>query len=696
MPTRTRVSVWFAAAALIAVAIVGASGQNPPPDQTPNPIFRSEANYVRVDVFPTANGVPVADLRQDEFQIFEDGAPQKVEQFEHIVIRGNVPQEVRREPSTVAESRSMMRETRARVFVLFLDTLHVEQSASRTIQRPLVDMLERLIGPDDLVAVMTPYMSAADVTFARKTTILEGFLKRSWWGERDSLLPADKVEDQYQLCYPPQSSGGTSVIAQEMIARRREKLTFEALENLVLFLQGAREERKAIIAITDGWLLFRPDQGLTRQVDNRPPPLPPINVDPRNGRPTTKDTTTTGEGARSECERDRMSLSQLDDEFNFTRLLDQANRANASFYPVDPRGLVAFDSPIGPDRPPPPQVDRAQINQRSATLRSLASATDGTAVVGTNNIAGSLKRVVDDLSSYYLLGYYSTNPKLDGKFRSISVRVKRNGVQVRARRGYLAATRVEVAARTPAAPPSTGGASTIAANVAVEAVVGSLARFARDAPLRVQAASGWNSGDAPVVWVVGEVAASEPWTGGGEATITLVHAGASVSTARATMAPGSSVFRVALTPAGPLSPGDYQLRVRARGAADGGAPLDDLVALAVAASPDPTGALIVRRGPSTGNKTIATADLRFRRNERLGIEVPARASDAVTIRLLDRTGKPLAVPIAVVAREDADGSKWQTGELALAPLAPSDYVAEVSMGDGAQQKRTLVPFRIVP
>ena len=44
--------------------------------------------------------------------------------------------------------------------------------------------------------------------------------------------------------------------------------------------------------------------------------------------------------------------------------------------------------------------------------------------MGTNNIGGSLKRIVDDLSSYYLLGYYSTNTKLDGKFRSISVRVK--------------------------------------------------------------------------------------------------------------------------------------------------------------------------------------------------------------------------------------------------------------------------------
>jgi len=53
--------------------------------------------------------------------------------------------------------------------------------------------------------------------------------------------------------------------------------------------------------------------------------------------------------------------------------------------------------------------------------------------VSSNDLARSFRRIVDDLSSYYLLGYYS-NGKLDGRFHTISVRVKRPGVQVRARR----------------------------------------------------------------------------------------------------------------------------------------------------------------------------------------------------------------------------------------------------------------------
>jgi hypothetical protein len=79
------------------------------------------------------------------------------------------------------------------------------------------------------------------------------------------------------------------------------------------------------------------------------------------------------------------------------------------------------------------------LTGRLTSLRTLAENTDGLAIVDSNDLAKGLRRVVDDLSSYYLLGYYSNGP-LDGKFHSINVRVKRTGVQVRARRGYLAAT----------------------------------------------------------------------------------------------------------------------------------------------------------------------------------------------------------------------------------------------------------------
>ena len=140
-------------------------------------------------------------------------------------------------------------------------------------------------------------------------------------------------------------------------------------------------------------------------------------IDPRTGKLTTRDTTS-GPIPTSmyECDRDRLNLAQIDNEQLFRRILDEANRANTSFYPIDPRGLPVFDSPIVPSGqvpgPPPPTlpltVDAALLRTRTNSRRTLAENTDGIAIVNSNDLANGFKRIVDDLSSYYLLGYYST------------------------------------------------------------------------------------------------------------------------------------------------------------------------------------------------------------------------------------------------------------------------------------------------
>ena len=126
-----------------------------------------------------------------------------------------------------------------------------------------------------------------------------------------------------------------------------------------------------------------------------------------------------------DCDKDRRLLANIDDWQIFRDLIDDANRANVTFYPVDSRGLAAMDNLIIADLPP--NVDQAMLKNRIETLRTLATDTDGIAVVDTNDLEKGLRRVVDDLTSYYLLGYYSTNGKNDGKFRKITVRVKRPG-----------------------------------------------------------------------------------------------------------------------------------------------------------------------------------------------------------------------------------------------------------------------------
>ena len=138
------------------------------------------------------------------------------------------------------------------------------------------------------------------------------------------------------------------------------------------------------------------------------------------------------------------------------------------------------------------------------------------------------------------------------------------------------------------------------------------------------------------------------------------------------------------------APGEYVVRVRSDGTGSG------TVRINLPAAPDAAAALFMRRGPTTGNKDVATADLRFRRNERIRVEIPTADTGSPTARLLDRTGKALAIPLTATVRDDADGARWQTTELALAPLAPGDYVIEMTVGQSGTEHRTLAAFRIVP
>jgi len=277
------------AASALAVAASSFVAFSQAPTPQPPPTFRTEANYVRVDIYPTKDDAPVTDLTQGDFEVLESGAPQKIEQFEHVTIRAAGPQDTRMEPNTVRESLAMAQSSRARLIVLFLDTYHVEIDGSHNIRKPLVDALDKLIGQDDLVAVMTPEMSASDITFARKTTTIDGLLTRYWhWGERGRMIPADRVDEQYGFCYPnappplpPPDCTDQNGIAAEMIDRRHEKLVLDSLEDLVGYLHNVREERKAILAISDGWLLYRPNDALMRPLRCHGIPTgPPVTVGP--------------------------------------------------------------------------------------------------------------------------------------------------------------------------------------------------------------------------------------------------------------------------------------------------------------------------------------------------------------------------------------------------------------------------------
>jgi VWFA-related protein len=446
---------------LIVLAVLLALAQAPPQPQPP-PRFRTETNLVRVDAYATKDGVPVHDLAEADFEVFEDGAPQKIDSFEHIVVRTGGPQEERAEPSSVTAANALAADPRRRVFVIYLDHNHVGVQGSHAIKEPLIDLMQRVMTDDDLIAVMTPDMSPSQITFGRRTSIIEDALRKNWaWGRRGTVYPEDDREKMYDFCFPPGPGerSPVSALARALILRRRERIVLDSLQDLSRHMAAIREGRTSVITVSDGWVLFKPDESLTKRriglsgkpTDPMPGTPPPVGVGAGGALTTRLTNKGTESSDRTECDKDQMELAMTDNERYFRDILGEANRANVSFYTVDPRGLSTYDNPPGLDPPIPPEEDRRNRISRQDSLLTLAANTDGLGLVDNNDLRLQLRRVADDLTSYYLMGYYSTNSKVDGRYRTIKVRSKRPGIEVRARRGYSTATAEEVArARTAA------------------------------------------------------------------------------------------------------------------------------------------------------------------------------------------------------------------------------------------------------
>jgi len=88
-----------------------------------------------------------------------------------------------------------------------------------------------------------------------------------------------------------------------------------------------------------------------------------------------------------------------------------------------------------------------------------------------------------------------------------------------------------------------------------------------------------------------------------------------------------------------------------------------------------------------------TADARFQRSDRVRLELPTSSTGTASARMLDRTGKPIRIPVTVGDRPDSSGEfRWITAEVALAPLAMGEYAIEVTLGSARQ----VTPFRLIP
>jgi VWFA-related protein len=397
----------FGLAAVLAVLSASApsADQAPAPssDQQPAVTFRAEVNYVEVDArVIDAQGRFVTNLSQNDFQILEDGQPQKVSVFSLV----NLP--VERTPRPLFASRPIEPDVQTntsgisgRVYLIVLDDLHTTALLSQRTRNAARQFVERYMGANDVAAVVfTSGRTDAAQEFTNNTRLLLAAIdKFSGRKLRSALL---NRLDQEQMTRGMRQPGDRIQDIDEMERGYQARNTLESLGNLARAMEGVRGRRKALVYFSEGI-----DYDITDPFANR-------------------DATTIIDATRA--------------------AIANATRANVAFYGIDVRGLGAgFDTQIEvqsfPDDPTLGLDNSALFNEvRRAqdSLRVLSEETGGFAVVNTNDVPGAFERLVEENSSYYVLGYYPANDRRDGRFRRIEVKVNRPGVTVRARRGYVA------------------------------------------------------------------------------------------------------------------------------------------------------------------------------------------------------------------------------------------------------------------
>ncbi|MGH9349911.1 MAG: VWA domain-containing protein, partial [Vicinamibacterales bacterium] len=399
-----------------------ASQPEPAPQQ---PTFRTGINFVRVDVIVSdRKGTPLGDLTAADFEVFEDGKPQAIEQFKFIKVDGN-PQPgdapARQIRSTYDEETEAARDD-VRLFVIFFDDYHTRVGSALAVKEPLTRFVRQQLGPNDLVAIMYPLTPLDAITLTRNHDSVVSAIQR-FEGRKFRYDPRNEFEERYAN-YPT-----------EIVEQIRNQVVMTALRGLSSRLGSLREGRKAIIFVSEGFTSMLPPQMRN-----------PIATMPGLGNPNARDPLAGENNPREETARlfsEADLLSQMRDVW------DAANRNNAAIYALDPRGLAGFE--YGIEEGVGLQMDARGLQSSQDTLRTLAGETDGRAIVNRNDLAKGLEQVVRDSSAYYLIGYNSSQAPNDGKFHQIRVRVKRPGVDVRARKGYWAPT-VEDTARAVAGP----------------------------------------------------------------------------------------------------------------------------------------------------------------------------------------------------------------------------------------------------
>ena len=662
---RCRLLAWPLAAVCAALVVVlhawPIAAQQPTPQAPAPPVFRAGTTFVSVDVYPRRDGQVIEGLAPGDFQVFEDGVPQTVEGFQFIRIDPNPPDNERRDPNTKADSDRQAADPRNRIFVVYLDLKHTTVAGAHYARQPVLEFLTRTIGANDLFGVLTAEVPIGQLVFGRQTTTLAAELEKYWpWGQldRSSNEVRTPLEQRLAVC---EAYLSLDTPGAPLIDLSRDDLLMTSLEHLIIRLGDLRDERKNVLFVSEGWVPRGPRPELVNtSVSGGDRPAVGVGPGGRIGigqsmQPYAQD--------RAWCDSEIRRLAGIDFDMRFRQLLTSAQQANVSFYPIDVGGL------------------RTTRTKATDTLMTMADNTDGMAVVSTNDLVGGARRVSDDLSAFYLLGYYSTNAAANGRFRKIEVKVNQPGVRVSARPGYLAPTPAMVAAAS--APRA------VAEPSAVDDALATLAAARTGAELFVSGAA-MPDGLHVAVELAAATASRAAWREGGTVQAVATRSDGASASAAVDMAAGARSAVVTI-PVPDAAPGVWQVVVQATAQDERLEQRLEIAASAARLIGQPIG---WRAAPSPRAPLRPLADPRLTRAERLHVEWPVLAPvESRVARLLDRTGGPLGQPLPIATTTSSPDVV--AVDLPMASLPEGDYVIELVATAGSESERRLLAFRVV-
>jgi VWFA-related protein len=373
---------------LLFLALAAPGQQAPQTADGSIPKFTSTSNLVIVDVtVKDKSGVPIDNLKQTDFTVTEDGKPQKIAvfEFQKLTEMPEPPQllslsdqiKLPEAPKTTitAETPGQVQYHDKRLMVFFFDFSSMGIPEQLRAQEAAMDYLNTKITKDDIVAVML-YASRINVLtdFTNDRDQLTGIIKGLPIGEMSEMADlADDASDDNE-------DTGAAFVADESefnIFNTDRKL--QAIEQASRML-AALPEKKSLIYFAGG-----------------------------------------------------LSKTGVDNQAQLEASVNAAVKANVAIFPIDTRGLMA-DPPGGGASKGASRgsgaftgsaynSQRTRINDSQETLVSLAADTGGKAFLDSNDITAGITQAQQDLKSYYVLGYYSTNSAEDGKFRKISVKL---------------------------------------------------------------------------------------------------------------------------------------------------------------------------------------------------------------------------------------------------------------------------------